>query len=546
MLRRDRAIHSTGDFVTIESDTGSKATSYTDDTVEPEKRYVYRVMAVNDNGASKWSRFERANTPAAPTPEPTPAPTPEPTPAPERQNQLPPRHRSPRRLPRRSQRPNQPRSPRRLPRRNQPRNQPRPPRLPEPTPEPTPAPTPEPTPEPNTPATGAPTISGTVEVGETLTADTSGIYDADGLDDVAYSYQWLADDADTAGAAGGSYTLVDADVGKAIKVRVGFTDDGGNPESLTSTATAAVAVPAADETEYSCPIWSATLTVGRVGENYGYQSFLNPQAGSLIPNSFVLDGVTYTVGSIETAADYFTAFGVDRELPVGFTLELDGAQFESSDASLWSLSYGHVYTWLGRGMDWDVGEEVAVSLILRERVENTPQTGGPAICGTPNFPAIVATITSPTSPILAPFNLTAQGSEGSGVSLSWDAPQEDADSVTGYQVLRGQGDGELETLVGDTQSADTTYTDTAVSGDAIDLAAYRYQVKALRNGEASLGSNVADVLVSQLAHQTSHPGPVQNLKYTGAPSRNATLVSWKGPRFDGGAGGLLSEDGHGL
>ncbi len=164
-------------------------------------------------------------------------------------------------------------------------------------------------------------------------------------------------------------------------MRVGFTDGGGNPESLTSPATAPVA-PAADDTEYSCPIVSATLTVGRVGDNYGYQSFLNPQAGSLVPNSFVLDGVTYTVGSIETAAGYLTAFGVDRKLPVGFTLELDGAQFESSDASLGSYTYGHVYTWLGRGMDWDVGEEVAVSLILRERVENTPQTGGPAICGT--------------------------------------------------------------------------------------------------------------------------------------------------------------------
>ena len=36
-------------------------------------------------------------------------------------------------------------------------------------------------PQPNTPATGAPTISGTAQVGETLTADTSGIADDDGL-----------------------------------------------------------------------------------------------------------------------------------------------------------------------------------------------------------------------------------------------------------------------------------------------------------------------------------------------------------------------------
>ena len=39
-----------------------------------------------------------------------------------------------------------------------------------------------PAPESNTPATGAPTIGGTAQVGETLTADTSGIADTDGLD----------------------------------------------------------------------------------------------------------------------------------------------------------------------------------------------------------------------------------------------------------------------------------------------------------------------------------------------------------------------------
>ena len=37
-------------------------------------------------------------------------------------------------------------------------------------------------PPPNTPATGAPTISGAAQVGETLTATSSGIADADGMD----------------------------------------------------------------------------------------------------------------------------------------------------------------------------------------------------------------------------------------------------------------------------------------------------------------------------------------------------------------------------
>ena len=99
---------------------------------------------------------------------------------------------------------------------------------------------------PNTPATGLPTIRGTVQVDETLTADTSGISDADGLTNVSYSYQWIrndgTNDSDMGGQTGSTYTLVSADEGKAIKVRVSFTDDVGNEETLTSAATAAVAV----------------------------------------------------------------------------------------------------------------------------------------------------------------------------------------------------------------------------------------------------------------------------------------------------------------
>ena len=94
---------------------------------------------------------------------------------------------------------------------------------------------------PNSPATGAPTISGTAQVGERLTADTSGIEDDDGLDDAAFAHQWLADGAEINGATAATYTLVAADAGKAIKVQVSFTDDAGNDEEITSAATAAVA-----------------------------------------------------------------------------------------------------------------------------------------------------------------------------------------------------------------------------------------------------------------------------------------------------------------
>ena len=94
------------------------------------------------------------------------------------------------------------------------------------------------TPPPNSPATGAPAITGTVEVGETLVADTSGIADADGLTGVAYTYQWVSYDgnayADIPGATASTYTLDSSDEGKAFVVRASFTDDAGYEESLTS------------------------------------------------------------------------------------------------------------------------------------------------------------------------------------------------------------------------------------------------------------------------------------------------------------------------
>ena len=75
VLRRDRAVHAAGVFVTIQSNTGSADTEYTDSSAQPEKSYVYRIIAVNRHGASQRSRFARADTPAAPPPDPTPEPT---------------------------------------------------------------------------------------------------------------------------------------------------------------------------------------------------------------------------------------------------------------------------------------------------------------------------------------------------------------------------------------------------------------------------------------------------------------------------------------
>ena len=67
VLRRNLAVHAPGQFVTIDSNTGSQATGYRDDGVVPELGYVYRVKAVNQHGTSGQSNYVRADTPAAPS-----------------------------------------------------------------------------------------------------------------------------------------------------------------------------------------------------------------------------------------------------------------------------------------------------------------------------------------------------------------------------------------------------------------------------------------------------------------------------------------------
>ena len=110
----------------------------------------------------------------------------------------------------------------------------------------------------DSPATGTVAIAGAVREGETLTADISGVEDADGLDNAAYAWQWVrtpagGGGADIAGATGATYVPVFADVGAALKVRVTVTDDEGHEATLTSAATPAVAalplVTVAAETE---------------------------------------------------------------------------------------------------------------------------------------------------------------------------------------------------------------------------------------------------------------------------------------------------------
>ena len=66
ILRRIPAVDPQGQFNELVSDTGTDATTYTDDTVSAETRYTYRIKAINEHGVSERSRWSHIDVPAAP------------------------------------------------------------------------------------------------------------------------------------------------------------------------------------------------------------------------------------------------------------------------------------------------------------------------------------------------------------------------------------------------------------------------------------------------------------------------------------------------
>ena len=175
----------------------------------------------------------------------------------------------------------------------------------------------------NTAATGAPTITGTAEVGQTLTALTTGITDADGLTSPTYLYQWIrvetdSTEMDISGATSSTYTLVDADEGKTIKVKVSFDDDAGNPETLTSAATAAVTAAATTPTISTVAVTSTpqleTDTYGE-GEDIRFTVTFDQAVKVTGMPQFV-----FSLGNAAVNAGYDAAASTDTALVFAYTV----------------------------------------------------------------------------------------------------------------------------------------------------------------------------------------------------------------------------------
>ena len=119
--------------------------------------------------------------------------------------------------------------------------------------------------------------------------------------------------------------------------------------------------------------------------------------------------------------------------------------------------------------------------------------------------------------------------------LTWDAPAEDAESVTGYRIKRrapGKGQRKLRVLVADMGSTETTYLDTTTKNRV----RYVYRVHALRGEVVSAESNFAErryvnpatatptLTATATATYTPSPTPTHTPTATATPTPTATAT----------------------
>ena len=295
----------------------------------------------------------------------------------------------------------------------------------------------------NTPATGAPTITGTAQVGQTLTADTTAIMDAEGLTSVSYTYQWIrvaTDNTETniSGATASTYTLVAADLGTTVKVTVSFTDDASNDETLTSAATAAVS--AAPNT----PATGAPTITGtaQVGQTLTADTTAIVDADGLTSVSYTYQWIRVATDNTETnisgaTASTYTLVAADQgttiKVTVSFTDDASNAETLTSAATA-----------------------------VVSAAPNTPATGAPTITGTAQ---VGQTLTAGTTAIMDAEGLTSVSYTYQWIRVATDNTETNISGATASTYTLVAAD------LGTTVKVTVSFTDDASNDETLTSAA---------------------------------------------------------------------------
>ena len=343
-------------------------------------------------------------------------------------------------------------------------------------------------------ATGKPGITGAAQVGMTLTAGTANIMDSDGLTTPGYTYQWLRAGSDISGATSSTYTLTSSDYGETIQVKVEFTDDGTNAESLTSDETVQVAPVAATCPTDTGTVWCATLTVGHTLDDDGDPSGSGFEArsgrtafGSLSGTTFTHLGVNYTITSVWGGGLQDLVLSTTPHLPLdgaGLTMHVQTYGGEL-DAPLADASFNSDH-WFFRSALYVAPEgDLSDVPLLRGQFSRGTRVGHPPDLGTKVMVRLSVNLTVPS----APSDLNARAVGDNRINLTWDAPSSNGGSViTGYKIeVSNNGRTNWTTRVANTGSSNRTHSHTGLSAGDI----RHYRVSAINASGTGPHSNVA-------------------------------------------------------
>lgn len=130
-------------------------------------------------------------------------------------------------------------------------------------------------------------LTGMAKVGETLTAN---VVDANGVEESAIAYSWMAGDEVIGSATAKTFTLTEAQVGSQISVTASYTDNDSYVEKLKSSASSAVLINFAGMVAVTGTAESGKLLTATITDDNGF----DPAAVSFawMADGTAIDGAT--------------------------------------------------------------------------------------------------------------------------------------------------------------------------------------------------------------------------------------------------------------
>ncbi|PUE36626.1 DUF4347 domain-containing protein [Limnohabitans sp. Hippo4] len=372
---------------------------------------------------------------------------------------------------------------------------------------------------------GLPTITGQAKRAMVLTANTSGIQDADLFNNPAnLSYQWKADGIDINSATNSTYTVARADIGKKITVLVSYTDAGSRNESVLSLPTEAV------QNVNEAPTLSAgAISVAEGGSITLTTSQVNASDGDGLGSNHLL-----TLANSPTHGTLYLDQNGDANLDVGESLA-DNSQFAWTDLAAGKVRYKHDGSEENDSFQLRLSDSQAQTGFVSFAINRTAVNDAPVIYGlnTVSGASVVNDVltyaTSGTRQLLDQGSVFATISDSD--SADFDTGVLRVSIAQNRNAARDVLSIESITTEGHTVSLDTTDTNAA---DGINI---KYDNTVIGSVKGGSGANDLEVTFNANANSEKVAAVIRSVAFTNlekVPANSSRVVAFELSDGDGG------------